>query len=99
VHDRLDLRTGEVRAHDEPGLTLHRALDAVIDQALTDVTGAGVLPDHRVVDRLAGLLLPDHGGLTLVGDPDARDLVGLDPFLLHRSLDDALGLFPVHPRI
>jgi hypothetical protein len=40
--------------------------------------GAGVLPDDRVVDRLAGELVPHHGGLALVGDADGGDLMAVD---------------------
>src|SRR5207237_1136317 len=94
VEDPLDLRPREVGGHDQSGLGLDGRLDAVVDQLLTDVDGAGVLPDDGVVNRLAGLLLPDHGGLALVGDADARELVGLDAFLLHRALDHALRLLP-----
>ena len=39
--------------------------------------GARVLPDDRVVDRLAGLAVPDHGRLALVGDADRRDVARL----------------------
>ena len=36
--------------------------------AAGDAVGAGVLPDDRVVVRAAGLPVPHHGRLTLVGD-------------------------------
>src|SRR4029077_19323127 len=94
VEDPLDLRPREIGGDDETGLALDQWLDAVVDQLLTDVDGAGVLPDDGAVDPLFGFLLPDHGGFALVGDADARDLVGLDPALLHRALDDALRLLP-----
>src|ERR1700736_4130727 len=42
----------------------------------------------------AGFLLPAPCGLALVGDADARDLVGLDPALLHRAPDHPLRLLP-----
>src|SRR4029077_10930500 len=81
VEDPLDFRPGEIGGDDKTGLALDQWLDTVVDQLLTDVDRARVLPHDRVVDRLPGLLLPDHRGLALVGDADARDLVGLDPAL------------------
>jgi hypothetical protein len=33
---------------------------------------AAVLPDDRIVDRLAGRAVPQDGGLALIGDADRR---------------------------
>ena len=41
-------------------------------QRRAGVRGAAVLPDDRVVDRLAGRAIPDDRGLALVGDADRR---------------------------
>ena len=46
---------------------------AVRLQPLAEVGGAAVLPDDRVVDRLAGLAVPDDRRLALVGDADRGD--------------------------
>src|SRR5699024_8909287 len=43
-----------------------------------DLLRAGVLPDDRVVDGLPGVLVPDHGGLTLIRDAHALELVAVD---------------------
>ena len=40
--------------------------------------GATVLPDERVVDRLAGLAVPGDDRLALVGDPDRVETVAVD---------------------
>src|SRR5256885_2799514 len=40
-----------------------------------------VLPDNRVVDRLAGPAVPNHRGLALVRDADGRDLASTQPRL------------------
>ena len=45
-------------------------------QRVADVGGAPVLPDDGVVDRLAGGAVPDDGGLALIGDADAGDVLG-----------------------
>ena len=48
-------------------------------QPRADVGGAAVLPDDGVVDRLAGLAIPDDGGLALVGDADRGDVLASAP--------------------
>ena len=42
---------------------------------------AAVLPDNRIMDRLAGLGIPDNRGFALVGDADGGNVAGLDPGL------------------
>ena len=54
----------------------------------------GVLPDQGVVVGLAGVLVPDEGGLALVGHTDGRNVIGVDLGLLQASLDHVLGAFP-----
>ena len=48
-------------------------------QPIAELRGAAVLPDDGVVDRLAGLAVPDDGGLALVGDADGRDVARPQP--------------------
>jgi hypothetical protein len=43
-------------------------------EAADEVLGAGVGPDDGVVEGLAVVLVPDDGGLALVGDADGLDL-------------------------
>src|SRR5699024_7880027 len=43
-------------------------------ELVDDLLGPGVLPDDRVVDRFAGVLVPDDRGLALVGDADRGDV-------------------------
>ena len=66
------LLAGKVGVDDQAGLGPDRVAGAVRLQALAEVRGAAILPDDRVVDRLAGLAVPDDGRLALVGDADAR---------------------------
>src|SRR5699024_12469816 len=56
------------------------------------LVGSGVLPDDGVVDGSSGLLVPDDGGLTLVGDADRGDLFGGDIDLAKRVLSDGLDV-------
>src|SRR5699024_2841807 len=44
-------------------------------ELIADLLRAGVLPDDRGVDGLAGVLVPDHGGRTLLRDAHALELV------------------------
>lgn len=45
---------------------------------LADTGGATALLDDGIVDRLAGLFFLDNGRLTLIGDADTGDLIGID---------------------
>ena len=45
--------------------------------------GAAALPDDGVADGLPGLLVPDDGGLPLVGDADGGDVLGPGADLVH----------------
>ena len=61
-------------------------------ELLTELTGAGVLPDDGVVHRLAGLPVPDHRGLALVGDPECGDVLGTDVRPGDTVADDPSGV-------
>ena len=72
VEDPLDLAAGEVGGRRQAGLAADDVAVAVAFEGAGDAVGAGVLPDDGVVVRPAGAPVPDHGGLALVGDADAR---------------------------
>ena len=69
-----DLAAGEVGVDDEAGAFADELFVAVALQPVAEVGRAAVLPDDRVVDRLAGLAIPDDGRLALVGDADGGDV-------------------------
>lgn len=48
--------------------------EAVLELA-DEVLGTGISPNNGVVQSLAGGLVPENGGLSLVGDADSLDLV------------------------
>ena len=52
------------------------------------------MPDDGIVDRLAGGLLPDDGGLALVGDAHRGDVFGIDVGLFESAGNDFLDAFP-----
>ena len=68
-----------------------------LGELIDDLVGARVLPDERVVDRLAGGLVPDHRGLALVGDPERGDVVLGGARLVQRLLQHLLGSAPRSP--
>ncbi|MNM67892.1 hypothetical protein D3C81_794360 [compost metagenome] len=78
VEDPLQLGAGEVRVGDQPGAVADVVLQAVALELLADIHAAPALPDDGVVDRLAGVFVPYHGGFALVGDADRRHLVEAD---------------------
>ncbi|MNS91052.1 hypothetical protein D3C72_1251260 [compost metagenome] len=75
VEDPLELGAGEVRVGDQAGGVADVLLVAIALELLADLGAASALPDDGVVDRAAGVLVPDHGGFALVGDADGCYLV------------------------
>src|SRR5262249_48152703 len=70
-----ELGGGEVRVDAQAG----ELCDAIFVAGRTQLGaypgGPAVLPDDRTVRRGQGGRVPDDGGLALVGDPDAADLL------------------------
>ena len=94
VEHPRDLRAGEVGGERQAG-DVAQPVDALVaGQLAHEPAGAGVLPDDRVVDRLAGLAVPDHGRLALVGDADRLDVTRLDVGVGHRAVDHAPRVLP-----
>ena len=74
IQDPLDLRAGEVGIDKQPSLLLHVITESVRHQLVTDGRRAAALPDDCIIDRSAGVLVPDDGRLALVRDADAGDV-------------------------
>ena len=79
-----DLCPGEIGVEQQAGDLGHTSLAPRRAQAFASRLGAPVLPDDRPVDRGAGLAVPDHHRLALVGDADGGDLAHVARGLLHR---------------
>ena len=94
LEDPDDLGTGEIGRERQPDLRLEPVDAAIGSEAINDRLGAGVLPDDRVVDGLAGVPVPDHSGLPLVRDPDRVDVVAGDVGLGQGLADDLAGVVP-----
>ena len=81
-------------ASGRPGLAAEAVLADVAAELPAERVGAGVLPDEGVVDGLAGVPVPQQGGLALVGDADRLDVGGGDTRLDDRAGDDLLDIGP-----
>ena len=82
LQNPLDLGGGEVGVHQQARVVLHIGGELrVLFQRFAKRGGAPALPHDGVVNRTAGLLVPDDGGLPLVGDADAGDLPHVHPAL------------------
>src|SRR5699024_10657725 len=70
----------EIGVRHQAGLGAGHLAVAVLNQGVHHLTGAPALPDYGVIDRFAGIFVPDYGSFTLVCDAYARYLrgVGLD---------------------
>jgi len=94
VEDPLDFRRREVGVRLQPGLSAD-PLDLVLGlQFLDAVRRPPVLPDEGVVDRVAGLDVPDERRLALVRDTDGGQLFGLEVRLVEGPDDDGLRVLP-----
>ena len=74
VEDPCHLASGKIRVDDEAGAFADEVFVPVLLQSIAVVGRAPVLPHDRVVDRSAGLAIPDDRRLALVGDADGRDI-------------------------
>ena len=99
VEDPLDLRAGEVRGETQAADVLEAVSTLVASQFVTDLLGTGILPHNGVIDRVAGVLVPHHGGLALVGDSNGSQLVAVDVGLGQRESDDIANSFPDLDRV
>ena len=67
---------------------------ALVAQLVAAGSGAAVLPDERVVQRLAGGRVPDDHGLPLVCDADRVELAWLEAGVRERLAGDGVGDLP-----
>ena len=91
VQHPANLQAAEISGQRQAGLGAKPVGSAVARQFGNVGVNPSVLPDQCVVDRLPGLAIPEHRGLTLVGDADRRQVAGPKPFLLHGRFDHFFG--------
>jgi hypothetical protein len=89
VEDPANLAGREIRIDQQAGFLLHQRPGAVGLQPLTEIGGAAVLPDHRVINRVAGFAIPDQSRLALIGDADGGEVAGLESGAAERFDRDA----------
>src|SRR5699024_10673472 len=94
VQEPADLGPGEIGGQRQTTHGTEAILALVPTEFAYQLVGPGVLPDDGVVAGPSGLLVPDDGGLTLVGDADRGDLFGGDVTFAKRLLDDGLDVGP-----
>ena len=91
VQDPLDLRCGEIGIGHQTGVLPDVVCHAgLLLQFIYQRCRASALPDDGVVDRAAGGLFPQDGGLPLVGDANGGDVVDIDAALGHHFVHDPI---------
>src|SRR5207248_8601910 len=83
VEQPRDLGAAEVGIDHEPGAFGDETLGADLLELRAHRRRAPVLPDDRVVDRLAGLPVPDDRRLALVRDADRHHVLERDVRFAH----------------
>ena len=83
VQDPLELCGREVGVDDQPGLLPDQVGQAAGLQLIAVLACAAALPDNGVVDRLAGVTVPDDGRLALVRDANGGDVLRRRADLVH----------------
>ena len=71
----------------------------IIRQSFTDLCTACALPYDRIINRKAGIAIPNQSRLALVADADANDFVFVDAGFFNNSTGNALGVLPDFHRI
>ena len=74
VQNPVHLAAGEISVRNQPRLGLNQFAVAAFPKRIAELRRSPVLPHNRVVDRLPRLPIPHDGGLTLIGNPDSRNV-------------------------
>ena len=84
IQQILDLRPRKIRVQQQAGLGRNHRLQPALFQPGAHRRRPPVLPDNRVVNRLAGRLVPDQHRLALIGDPDTGQIARPETSFGHR---------------
>ena len=94
VEQPAQFRAREVRREWQPAALAVAVLADVAAQLAHQRGRAHVLPVDRVVNRRAGLALPDERRLALVGDAEGHEVRGGQLRVVQRALHDLLDVAP-----
>ena len=89
VEQPANLACREIGIDHQPRFLLDHRGVAVVLELVAETGGSPVLPDDGVMNRPAGLPIPEHRGFALVGDADGGDLADVDIRLLEHLLGNA----------
>ena len=70
VEDPFDFCGAEICVNNQTGIIFYVVLQSCLNQLFTDGGSTAALPYNSVIDRLAGMLVPDNGGFPLVSNTD-----------------------------
>jgi hypothetical protein len=74
IEDPGDFAGGKIGINQQAGSLLNQGFMPRRLELVAKAGGATVLPNHRVVNRLPGFAVPHHGGLSLIGDSNRRNV-------------------------
>ena len=72
----LYLCAGKVSVDEQPRLFLYVVANTGLFKLFTHLCCSSALPDYRIIHGLAGILIPNDGGLALVCNANARNVRG-----------------------
>ena len=75
----------EIRIYQQSGLIAYCFDKPLGLKFITNLGGTSALPYYCVCDRLSGILVPNHGRFTLIGDTDRGDICRCCTDLFHGS--------------
>jgi hypothetical protein len=76
IEQPADFAPGEISVDDKAGLVFDEFGPSGFFQTLTEGGGSAVLPDNRIVDRHAGLSIPNDSGFALICDAESSNVFG-----------------------
>ena len=88
VQNPADLQATEIGCQRQPGFSAEAIGTAVARELRNIMIDARVLPNERVINRVAGLPIPNHGCFALIRDADCREIAGAQSPLLQGLHDD-----------
>ncbi len=90
IQDPLKLGSREIGIQHESRLPLNPIASAFCSHSIAGSRRSTILPNDRVVDRIAGAAIPNHGRFSLIGDPNGMNCIstgyGAHRFLCYFAL-------------